>query len=1225
MSAFRILHLSDIHIGDTYKPPKDIAYKIVSDLNHNGLCSIKSVIVTGDIFDGNSEISEDLFNDAITFFETLLKEINLTQKNMTLSKEDFIFVPGNHDLIRVDDKNERWSKYNTFLLKFFDSIPSNYNPKTFAVKKIYEDNKIAFLGFNSCGLEKKKVLDDKLIETFENSLDITKLSSLNLEKSELLNILRIDREEYYDFGFIEMEQLASFGRDAREISDYNIVALFHHHFDLFPEISQRFGDTSIIRNHAELKQHLSYMNVKTVLHGHKHFDLERPHITDDYYNTAENIVHVFAGGSIGTNRSTRHTFSVIDFYDKQNDIQIIQNKFVYNGELLEPIEKKQIPPQKLIGSNIKLLELLAAIEPTAKRTFEETIIKIHRTFYTFEQISVWVGKALSGFDEISKILHQDYKNLLFLLYAINFRVLEYKKNVDKEKAFSGFDEILKKYFNEHIMSDDLGFIGKDYHTLFEKKKLDDVAKTCDYFLKKCSNKKSQMYLAFSMVGIFFTDLYLVLTEYADDFKESIKYKVNISIEENKFHENVPSPRISLQSVADRRSVYVEMLCNDPTAHKIAVLFVKEFDIFINQFEDYFKIIGLKLYYLLPKIDKSGDSNPLDNYNFEAYIPTLLPLLTGDNIYPKKVVFARELIQNSIDAIAVRKAKDTEAFSTKIDIHIGKDDAGRRCFIIRDNGTGMDRHKVERYFTSIGRSFYTGDEFDDLNISYKPISSFGIGFLSSFMICKEIDVKTKYYLADSEPLKLQIPNYDGCFFIERDNEDMDVGTKLKLYLNKDIENKSIAEYIRNVFLDVKYDIDINYLDGKNNRNIFINAHQIRKDAQSSNYKFFVPFTDKFEILSIDYEKEVLSNEFITKYEYGMFIAESIEGEKKDLKPNHMILNSGILVERSSFDSLIDDDIFYKSSDIMYVLKDEYKYDFKSVINFPSNWIQPDVSREKLTGFTKDATDVFTENANKSIGNQIANALFKQIKTYKKHVRENRSALSINHLNQVADLAINLCKKHETKEINEKLKQVKYKLIVKSTIGGITFEMSENFQSEDEFENVCATIRQGRVANQLMNKLDKEDDEKIETISSYVSSMLFGNYRRETIDRRIHWEGLIYDFLFVEKKGLKHSNLRELRELRASSKDKPQLTYSEEEGLHFFLISALFIIAVSAETEERIKILNGNTKKSFKRDRALFELNKVIEDYALNYFKISDVENGKNKVEVKSEDILGYFLA
>ena len=32
------------------------------------------------------------------------------------------------------------------------------------------------------------------------------------------------------------------------------------------------------------------MNVSVVLHGHKHFALERPFIMDDYYDSSDNII-----------------------------------------------------------------------------------------------------------------------------------------------------------------------------------------------------------------------------------------------------------------------------------------------------------------------------------------------------------------------------------------------------------------------------------------------------------------------------------------------------------------------------------------------------------------------------------------------------------------------------------------------------------------------------------------------------------------------------------------------------------------------------------------------------------------------------------------------------------------------------------------------------------------------------------------------------------------------
>ena len=233
--------------------------------------------------------------------------------------------------------------------------------------------------------------------------------------------------------------------------------------------------------------------------------------------------------------------------------------------------------------------------------------------------------------------------------------------------FESASQTWSDFYDQSLGQTDFMISKDDYHKMFMLKKYKDITSCCDKLLNTCDNKKSQVYLAFTMLGMFFTDLYLVLTKYADDFKESIKYKVNIKIEENKFHENVPAPRIVVKSDADRRSAYIELLCNEATAHKMAVLFIKEFDLLINKFEDYFKIIGLKLYYLLPRIDKDSMKNTLDNYNFEAYIPTLIPLLTGDNIYSSKSVFARELIQNSIDAISVREAKDKSEFSKEISI------------------------------------------------------------------------------------------------------------------------------------------------------------------------------------------------------------------------------------------------------------------------------------------------------------------------------------------------------------------------------------------------------------------------------------------------------------------------------------------------------------------------------------------------------------------------------
>lgn len=196
-----------------------------------------------------------------------------------------------------------------------------------------------------------------------------------------------------------------------------------------------------------------------------------------------------------------------------------------------------------------------------------------------------MSEALTGFTDVYKYLDDDFNNILFLLYAVNYRTVCYMKIVGKEDAyFESASATWNSFYDMCLEKTDFTISKKQYNEMFMEKRLQDVAAYCDKLLNECGNKKSQIYLAFTMLGMFFTDLYLVLTKYADDFKDSIQYKVNIKIEENQFHENVPAPRIVVKSDADRRSAYIEMLCNEATAHKMAVLFVKEFDLLINKFE-----------------------------------------------------------------------------------------------------------------------------------------------------------------------------------------------------------------------------------------------------------------------------------------------------------------------------------------------------------------------------------------------------------------------------------------------------------------------------------------------------------------------------------------------------------------------------------------------------------------------------------------------------------------
>lgn len=1029
---FRILHLSDIHIGRTYKEPDSIACKITSDIANNGLSGINCVVVTGDIFDGQAGTQQSLIDIAVDFFETLLSEINSNQEKSPIGKGDIIFVPGNHDMIRDDDCQKRWCKYHDFLERFYGSIPSYYYLQNYALFKKYEQQKIVFVGFNSCQIEKRNLFDDTYIKQFEKYINENTLAESGIDKEKIIDAMKSSvADQYDDYGYIPLSQITPIERKVRKLDDYVVVALFHHHFYLFPEVAKQFGDSSLIRNYTEVIQHLKYMNVSVVLHGHKHFALERPYIMDDYYKSGNNIIDVFSGGSVGTDRKEEHTFGVLDLYEKKEDIKLKHNKFVYNGENLEPIIKKQVPPQKLSSRVVKLMEILKMLNPEEYEFYEETAEKAFKSYDSCNKIISWVSEAITGFTDVYKYLDSDYNNILFLLYAINYRTISYMKIVGKEESyFIAASETWRSFYETKLEPLDFTIPKQDYHKLFMDKKLKSVASYCDKLLNDCTDKKSQIYLAFTMLGVFFTDLYLVLTKYADDFKASIQYKVNIKIEKNKFHQNVPAPRIVVHSDADRRSAYIELLCNEATAHKMAVLFIKEFDLLINKFEDYFKIIGLKLYYLLPRIDKDRMKNTLDNYNFEAYIPTLIPLLTGDNIYSSKEVFARELIQNSIDAISVREAKDKTDFSKNILIEIGVEQNKKRYFKIVDRGTGMDRYKIERYFTSIGRSFYAGEEYEELNISYKPISNFGIGFLSSFMVCREIDVKTQYYIDGSEGLKLHIPNYDGCFFIELDKE-AHVGTEIKLYLNKDVDDKSIIDYIQRTMQDIKYTIDIQYNEVGNERKISIPAHAVRKRESGEKFEFFIPFSEKGEVGTIDYQ-EILNNEYIHKYEYGLLIR-----KRENVDEGDLVLNSGISVEKASVGSVFGRR--FANSNHGYDLHNGKREYNNFVVNFPANWLQLDVSRENITEISIMNDDIF---------GKIAESLYQQLVQYIQYIENKETNIAAIYLQDVIRYACDFCgESMVTKELCEKLENMKYKLSITFTERGICYQIGRQVISEE----------------------------------------------------------------------------------------------------------------------------------------------------------------------------------
>ena len=206
----------------------------------------------------------------------------------------------------------------------------------------------------------------------------------------------------------------------------------------------------------------------------------------------------------------------------------------------------------------------------------------------------------------------------------------------------------------------------------------------------------------------------------------------------------------------------------------------------NFVEEYCKGYSDKDNNPIPLILKSKiDSKGYDSAEIRLMMDQnrVLELLSGEELYGEQGVFVRELLQNSIDAVLMRCECD-ESFSLEqgkidVDVWTDKEDGRYFWFRIKDNGIGMDKKIVQKYFLNVARSYYNDEEgyIQDLLrqgkkvSSFKPISRFGIGILSCFMgegKNNRMEISTKRYSfgksKPSNPVRLDITGLNGYYYL-----------------------------------------------------------------------------------------------------------------------------------------------------------------------------------------------------------------------------------------------------------------------------------------------------------------------------------------------------------------------------------------------------------------------------------------------------------------------------
>jgi hypothetical protein len=199
---------------------------------------------------------------------------------------------------------------------------------------------------------------------------------------------------------------------------------------------------------------------------------------------------------------------------------------------------------------------------------------------------------------------------------------------------------------------------------------------------------------------------------------------------------------------------------------------------------------------------------------------------SDEIYQgEPQVFLRELLQNSVDAIRMRREVLSQHGVTansfgRIQVDVGDLVSGIFVVTWADDGIGMDEYVIKNYLAVAGRSYYGSDDFTRQGLKFDPISQFGVGILSCFMVSDRLEIETyrePYLQPLAEPLKITIPSPERQFRVEvRSRLGARVGTTIKVFVNGEAwKGKGthshvvdVTEYLRETAAFAEFPISIN---------------------------------------------------------------------------------------------------------------------------------------------------------------------------------------------------------------------------------------------------------------------------------------------------------------------------------------------------------------------------------------------------------------------------------
>lgn len=187
---------------------------------------------------------------------------------------------------------------------------------------------------------------------------------------------------------------------------------------------------------------------------------------------------------------------------------------------------------------------------------------------------------------------------------------------------------------------------------------------------------------------------------------------------------------------------------------------------------------------------SDGSYIYSDFKFQLDYDRIVTLLMGTELWGDPAVVFRELLQNALDACYHRKALSTKlgptyapkiCFATKHRWDGSRDEMVLTC---EDNGAGMDQHIIENFLMRIGRSYYRSREFRQQNLDFHPISQFGLGVMSYFMLADSVRIDTQRFETSNsrkQPLSVEVSSA-GRYVVIRPTDQPREGTLVVLSLD-----------------------------------------------------------------------------------------------------------------------------------------------------------------------------------------------------------------------------------------------------------------------------------------------------------------------------------------------------------------------------------------------------------------------------------------------------------